>query len=433
MGVMRVNRRATYEPLTTDSGVRERILRDLDQKHGVPLSIPDEYPDRGNTILQKVLSYVNSDAENPVLLEPSPLKTKKVLEDMLVILCYYGTDTSRLEAAKRCMDELLTMNPLPRVCLMEASVDGQYRLNHLASNPDVFYQHIDCTAPSFRNFFLKETLWNVAANAALAAFPLIRKLVFLDIDTVYVDKYSFSEVSRALDTYDVISPMSHCYYTGSSKEAKTYKLMPSTGQKAKMNSKHAGWQGFGLGMTIGFFDYIHRELPCCSVGFGDCLFWWLLLNRTVMRNCVRIPYDRRALLRYAYRSGIRVGAPNTILQHLDHGSLAERQYGVKCRLIQRAIKEPFSDMARVGSTHLFQWADNDETNCLRVCLENLIISNRNDVKLTTEKDGDELFDYLTGYSPRPPEKFKPDVFTLHGNIMPFDKVAQQGMDNTSKI
>ena len=434
MAVVFTNTRGTYDPVTTDVDTRNRILQRMDRNRGVPIDIPKEYPDRGNTLLKKVLCYVNAPTGNPLITEDSSLTAKATIDDLAVILCFYGSDPSRLEVARKCLDELLTMNPQPKVIgLMEGSLDGKYRLDETGFYPNVLYQHIDCSDPNHRNFFLKEPLWNTAAASVLSVYPEIKKLLFLDIDTVYVDKMSLAEISRALDVYDVISPMGHCFYTGDSHEAKAYKLMQSTGQKAMTKSKHSGWQGFGLGMTAEFFHYIHDELPTCSVGFGDCLFWWLLLYKDVMRNFPLIPYNRSLLSQYVYGSDIKVGAPNTILQHLDHGPVSDRQYKVKCRLVQRAISQPFGDLSRVGSTHMMEWADTEEVNNLRVCLENLVIGNRKEVKLSTEQDADELFDYVMGFTCCPPRKYGRDPFNPHANAMPLARVARPGMDNRSML
>ena len=148
-------------------------------------------------------------------------------------------------------------------------------------------------------------------------------------------------------------------------------------------------------------QYFNYELPCSSLGFGDCIFWWLLAPTTVMKNFHRIPYNKELLAQYVLPDTIRVGYADTILMHLFHGTISDRQYQVKCRLVQRSIVAPFSDLGRLDNG-LLCWNTTPDVDILRRCVEWLIIFNRQDVKLMDEQDANQLYDWVTGISPCPP-------------------------------
>lgn len=424
MGVIPTYKASDFRPISTDPNLRNRIIQRIDGEHGVPMSIPPEYPERGNTIFKKAYCYVNGPGENQLVLEPSPLKEQVMLEDMAVVLGFYGNSTTRANVAKTFLEELLNMNPLPRIVLVEGLIDGQKRLEAYGGHPNVLYLSVDLQNPDYRNLFMKESLWNIGANSLLDMYPEIRKLVFLDMDVVYADKMSFQEVYNSLDTYDIVSPFRGCYYLGKTPDAKKYGMLQSIGLRVVANSRHAGWQGFGIGMTVEFYDRIHRELPTGSLGFGDCIFWWLAIHNSRIRDMFRlIPYDRAKLNAYAYPEDVKIGFSNTVLQHLDHGPIEDRQYQVKCTLMRCCVREPFEEMTRTGSSMLLKWSDSPAAEELRHCVENLLIANRKDVRITTEEDAKEFHAYLTGRRPCPPDILKKNIFALHENRMPMAEVA----------
>lgn len=280
---------------------------------------------------------------------------------------------------------------------------------------------------------MKEILWNYGVKKMIENDETITKICYLDSDCVFVDPYSFQEISNALDLYDVISPMRAAYYADQDDSDGKYGLLHTMGFHIAKKSDRSGWQGFGIGVTVSFLkQYFNYELPCSSLGFGDCIFWWLLAADKQMRQFRRIPYNKQKLTKYILPGNIRVGYANTILMHLYHGSVATRQYILKCRLVQRSILEPFSDLARMDNGMLC-WNKTNEVKVLRDCLEWLLIFNRQDIKMGTEEDADQLYDWVTGISACPPKKVRRTRFAPNGNELPNHGVSRPVMNPISEI
>lgn len=228
--------------------------------------------------------------------------------------------------------------------------------------------------------------------------------------------------------------MKAAYYADTNEDSAKYGLLHTTGFYVNTKGKKAGWPGFAVAMQVQFLKkYFNLEVPCSGLGFGDCLFWYLLTARKQMRSFSRIPYNLLKLVPYLLPDTIRIGYADTIMFHIFHGSIIDRQYKVKCRLMLRCIREPFSEFVRVNEEGLLCWAPTNEVKLLRCCVENLLILNRQDLKLTSERDADELFDWVTGRRDRPPTKARPNRFAPHGNLQPAAGVSRPIPSKYSEI
>lgn len=431
MAIQRLPRPQTYIPMTDDKQLRLSLIRTMERDRGIPRKIDDTYPSRGDQIYLQVRSNV-ANSKRTEYHVASPLKETVKLDDLLVVLAYWGTSTTREEVTKKALNYLVTMNPLPKIVFVEGSVDGKYKFEYV-TNLGINYIPIDLQHDCYRNLFMKEILWNYGVKKMIANDETITKICYLDSDCMFVDPYSFQEVSDALERYDVISPMRAAYYTDQDAINEKYGLLHTIGFHVAKKTDSSGWQGFGIGVTVAFIkQYFNYELPCSSLGFGDCIFWWLLTATKQMKNFRRIPYNKEKLSHYLLPNTIRVGYANTILMHLYHGSVSSRQYILKCRLVQRSILEPFSDLARMDNGMLC-WNKTNEVKVLRDCLEWLLIFNRQDVKMGTEQDADQLYDWVVGISECPPKKVRRTRFAPNGNELPNHGVSRPVMDNISEI
>lgn len=421
----------TYVPMTEDKHLRNSIERIISKDSGIPIKIANEYPQRGDDIYNQIRVNVarNKREEYRVV---SPLKEQKIMGDMLVVLCYWGTNKTRQEVTQRALLYLTEMNPMPQVVFVEGSVDGNYHFQYVTQY-GFSYIPVDLRADCYRNLFVKEILWNYGVKRVLENNFAIKKLCYLDSDCAFVDRYSFSEISKTLDQYDVISPMKAAYYADTDKLSGKYGLLHTVGYQYTHKTTRSGWQGFGLACTVSFLkQYFNLELPCSSLGFADCLFWWFLTCRVNMKNFRNIPYDPKKLQQYVLPPTVKIGFANTIIMHLYHGNLTDRQYQVKCRLVRLCIKEPFSDLARLDN-ELIGWNNNPETGKLRHCLENLLIYNRLDMQITTEEEANQFYNWVMGLCPRPPKKIRPTRFAPNGNRLPASEVSWPVPNKISEI
>ena len=431
MALQPLARPATYVPITNDIRLRTSIERTISKDNGVPIKIADEYPQRGDDIYNTVRVNVARNKREEFSVK-SPLQTKQEMNHMLVVLCSWGTNTTRQEVTQRALLYLTEMNPAPQVVFVEGSVNGSYNFSYVTEY-GFSYIPVDLQQDCYRNLFVKEMLWNLGVKKVLSTCSTITKILYLDSDCAFVDRYAFNEIDRALDQYDVISPMKAAYYADTDVESAKYGLLHTIGYRVIQKVNRSGWQGFGLAMTVDFLkQYYNLELPCSSLGFADCLFWWFLTAKTNMRNFKQLPYDPKKMQQYILPNTVKIGYANTVMMHLYHGNLTDRQYFVKCRLIQLCIKNPFGDLVRLDNGML-GWNDDPDTRLLRQCIENLLIYNRLDMKLTTSQDAEEFFRWITGVCPHPPRKIKPTRFAPHGNRLPASEVSWPVPNKISEI
>ena len=431
MAVQKLYQPRVYRPMSDDPHLRRSIERIIQRDSGIPRKIAEEYPQRGEDIYKQTrLKVTNGDRSIRII--NSPLTLQSNLDHLLVVMSYWGTNTTRETVTKQALNYLVQMNPLPKIVFVEGSVDGNYRFRDV-TNLGIHYIPIDLQPDCFRNLFMKEILWNYGVKKMLETDPTIAKICYLDSDCVFMDKYAFSEVDHALDSYDVISPMRAAYYADDDELNGKYGLLHSMGFNMAIKASKYGWQGFGLAVNVSFLQkYFNYELPCSSLGFGDCIFWWLLAGKAQMKNFRQIPYDKKKLEAYMLPNTIRVGYANTILMHLFHGTITDRQYQVKCRLVQRSIIMPFTDLGRLENG-LLGWNSTPDTRALRNCLEWLLIFNRQDIKLMTPDDANQLYDWVTGISPCPPKKVRQTPFAPNGNELPNHGVSRPVMNPRSEI
>ena len=433
MGIERIYSRVQYTPLSDDPQLKIRINKALDIAQDLPISVADKYPSRSNDIYKKVFAMVNTSQPNLELEYESILEEKTYLQDMLLVLCSWGTNTTRTTVVKHAFERLLRMNPLPRIIFIEGSVDGRESFEYVKNFENVNYIRLDLQQDAFRNLFMKEILWNYGVQQMLKAYPEIKKICYLDADVGFVDMYAFQLIYDALNEYDVISPMRGSYYVGDKPYAKKYKLLTSCGYALNKNLVNKGWPGFSIGVTTEFLSkYFNNELPCTCCGLGDVLFWYIVSNGRLSKYNWFLPYGVNKLKPYLIPY-TKIGYADNVVMHFDHGPMSERNYRVYSRLLTRSVSRPFGEFARLGTSPLLGWAKTEEVQRYRYCLENLLIYNRNSVKLTEIEDADQLFDWLMGITCKPPRKLRYSVFAKNENIMPCAGVSIPTKNDTSEI
>ena len=419
MGAVRDTNRTNYVPMSTDPNLIRRLNRAFDRQSGIPTTLADSYPDRGSQIYQKVRALLAPSKDNPILTEPSPLKETVNLDNVLVVMSTWGHHPSRYEAGKKAIELLREMNPRPKVVLCEGSTDGKWYFDYIKKYDRFDYIPVNLNYPNFIDFFCKESLWNHAANTILKINNDITKLIFLDNDCFFVDRYGMQAIADSLDTYDVVSPHAYSYYTGSSIEAMKYKLLSSIGNNVSKRIPNAGYQGFCLGLTTSAYtNFFHNELPNPSLGSGDIFYWYMLTGRTIMRGFKMLPYNEKEMSKYLLPEGIRIGTGHQILGHIDHGPVNKRIYKARCQLMKMAVHQPLSEVCRIRDSYILCWANNPIAHDLRYSYERLLIENRREIKIESYEDTAQFYEWLHGRCDKPPKNILPNRFTTRGNMMP---------------
>ena len=417
---MNVDRRTAYVPFSTDPNVRRRIMNKLDRDREIPIEICDEYPRRGEQIAKKTKCFIAAACSNPILVEKSPITVPQVFDDTLCVLCTFGCNPLRLEACRTAIKLLTEMNPVPQIALVEGSTDGEWRYADFNNVSGITYIPVDLTNDMFRNFFIKESLWNLGANLMLDRDEGIKYIVFMDADTFFVDRMGWVDIRESFAQYDVISPFMQCYYTGKSEEAMKYKMLNSIGHNCCKHLVGIGYQGFGLGVTREAYRYYFKnEIPNPSLGLGDTLTWFMLTGNDKMKNFRMLPYEKKECVPFIIKEKVNIGATMQVLGHVDHGPMNNRSYQARAQLMKMAVRSPLNETRRAsGNKYIIGWANNDCANDLRYCFERMLIENRRELKILTYRDAEEFYLWLHGERQMPPQCMMPCKTVASRNHMP---------------
>ena len=435
MSVVPTYKRHIYRGPETDPNVVARIQKAMDEKAGLPAIVPDTYPDRAQVIHQKAMFYVNADGPNPVYTEPSPLKKKEYIGDTLAVLAVFGGDKARIEANSKAIRLLAGMNPIPKIVVVEGSTEGGWYFEWVKELGNVDYIPVNLNYPQFRNFFVKESLWNVGAHYEMERDSRIKYLAFMDADTFFVDRYGWSDIRATYEKFDVFSPFARCYYVGDDPKSVGYGLLGSTGYHILRQRSGPGYQGFGLCISVTAYTYHFRgELPNPSLGLGDNLYWYMLTGNTVMKHFRMLPYEEHLLEPYIIKDPVRIGSTLQILGHMDHGPLDDRIYKVRSQLMKMAVHHPLGETQRYGDEgYIVGWSDTPEAKDLRFVYEHLLIENRRDVKILSYEDAKQYYLWLHGMAKLPPRSMMRSPFARKENAMPNWECSIQIPDKKSTM
>lgn len=304
----------------------------------------DVYPERGKYIHQQVSNFKVKKIW-PLFRVPSPSGTSVGIFDLGLIICSYGHDSRRLAASFAALSWVMKSKPMPNVYFVEAAREGEpYEFEeYFKDKQRVVY--IKKTIPEGADsLWLKECLWTIGANEAINTNKKLAKLCFIDSDVEFVDQMWAAEVSKALNTHDVISPHSHHYYEGTP-EVKEYGLQPSTGWALSTGYKGQGYPGMAFACTVDFFrDRFNSKINLVGRGGGDTFMWYEIAGlKTINFNLNRLSYHHIFPLNTGLKPPPRIGHAAQIAVHRHHGSIQSRLYIEKRILFKRAVSVPFSE------------------------------------------------------------------------------------------
>lgn len=250
-------------------------------------------------------------------------KTEALSEDidMALILCHYGQDKARLNAAKEALAWTLQSNPKPYIIIVEATEDNKPK--HFNKTTADLYIHRTVEAKS-KGMWLKEALWTIGADEAIK--KNYNKLVFLDMDSAFIKQDWAKEVSEALNNYDIISPHSHRYFANQ-KEGIQRGLDPSKGYLYSKGIR-AGHPGISIALTKDTYQNVfNSRLYLSPNGAGDTIMWMHIAGwQEEYNNIQYFPFEYTRNLTKGIRPTPRIGYVDNIIAHYPHGPIEQRNY-----------------------------------------------------------------------------------------------------------
>jgi hypothetical protein len=174
------------------------------------------------------------------------------------------------------------------------------------------------------SLFYKEALWNRLEQAIPQQYT---KICFLDSDIIFDRPDWLDEISRLLDTHDVVHPFKICHRLNHN-----FQVDIST-SSCLSNINNLAWKdhGFGWCLTREFFKKICGFFDKCLLGNGDAYFGRCIIN--AKENTY--PLIHHKYLEYmANFSEIRSTYLSSNIYHLYHGTLNKRGYHERMEMLK---------------------------------------------------------------------------------------------------
>jgi len=304
-----------------------------------------EYPARGTDIYNYVEIEVSKPGVNPIIHIASSPTAPDVDNTVGVVLCNFGDSLARRQANEKALRWNLVSKPKPYMVIVDAQDEGlPFYYEHFADNGRVFSLTKTITLAS-KGIFLKELLWTLGARFLMDKNLGITKLCFMDMDTEFVDQMWVTEVAKALNTYDCISPHMVSYYA-EDKGTMPTGLMASVGYNQTLTTKRPGFQGMAFACTTNFYTTrLGSEIKLSTIGYGDSYLWYDIAGLSAIHisansfvNRHNPPRDRSGMLPTP-----KIGHAHQILAHRDHGPKNTRIYQQRQSISKRCSYKNFDD------------------------------------------------------------------------------------------
>ena len=243
---------------------------------------------------------------------------------------------------------ILSLQDIPWY-VMELVFEDKYPEIPNASN--VFHVH------SNSYMFHKERMCRILEQKLPKKFT---KVVFMDADLIFSTNSWYSEMSKLLDTHDVVQGFDKCHWL----DLSYTKVMLTRPNAVIMPDKymiHTYHPGFVWGFRRDWFKK-HGFFDLCLSGSGDTLSVAAWLQKEVYPHFKALPMS----MRHAYETFKMMKHPRiTYLKgidvyHLYHGSRQNRQYvdRHKCLDIQQDIR----NLIWINKDGMYEWRMKDQWN-----------------------------------------------------------------------
>lgn len=168
--------------------------------------------------------------------------------------------------------------------------------------------------------FCKENLWNILFRAVPKTFT---KLLFLDGDVIFQNANWYANISKELETHDVVHPYETVH---------RYGIFHETTEETSLSILRCpgGHPGFGVACQRQWLTSIGEFFDYAITGSGDGLVWAAADHVNVPNRAAPLPSFKSLFIKW--RNGVIANtravtyARTNICLHLNHGTWLNRQY-----------------------------------------------------------------------------------------------------------
>lgn len=239
--------------------------------------------------------------------------------------------------------------------LKEASVPT-FTAECVIGNQSPFLENPTLQVRSKSPLFYKEQLYNLLVPRIPEQYT---KLIFLDADILFDEPNWVDIISRTLNDYDIVQPFQNAVWLGphygSILKKNTSFMYGLLHDRASLNMLSNYHQGFSYAMTRKFFNDLGGFFDKCVIGSGDTAFARLFLNIDSIPNftiIIQAEYTKWLSDSKIFQKTFTY-LPFTVY-HLYHGSLENRNYIDRHKLLEKFSKKSWDDIFYKNSNGMYE-------------------------------------------------------------------------------
>ena len=274
---------------------------------------------------------------------------RKRKNDMAICLVIFNPNNSK----RIIMNYLYTIEQFHLQGLPTYTLELVYegRKPEISSSKNVFH----VTTNSY--MFHKENMIRVLEKKIPSKY---KKLLCVDADVIWKRETWYSDISKALDTYDVVQPFERAHWLDLT--YKNTELMRETVLHLKDETWNAKYHpGFGWAFrrdwynSCGFFDY-------AVSGSGDTLSVGHWLSKKFPKNFKSLPNPMKfQYSKFCKNKPPKIGYCEDLdIYHLYHGSRTNRQYVDRHKMID--VNEDILRLTTKNKDGILEWRDTEHWN-----------------------------------------------------------------------